>query len=98
MGFLAQALSPVLAASILHFGLHIDFNGLVFVTAGSSTRSPCFSLEPFEGRRNSERFPSPRESARATRLISMIAKKSVPQTARFQDEHRHHGGENYKEK
>ena len=33
MGFLAQALSPVVAASIFSFGLHIDFNGLVFVAA-----------------------------------------------------------------
>jgi len=33
LGFLAQAISPVLAASIFSFGLKIDINGLVFVAA-----------------------------------------------------------------
>jgi multidrug resistance protein len=33
MGFLAQAIAPVIAASIFSFGLKIDFNGLVFVAA-----------------------------------------------------------------
>jgi MFS transporter, DHA1 family, tetracycline resistance protein len=33
MGFLAQALAPVIAATVFSFGLSIDFNGLVFVAA-----------------------------------------------------------------